>query len=229
MAAPSRFPSGGVSGPSSPTPSDPIWATELIDRLSSTTMSEYDHESERADSVIAPSIPSTPQLRPITPPPNSPTSVQDWHTSNRNPKSSSRQDDSPRQITVNKIKVYVTVEVITEEGDKKHPSPEIHASTTPSKRTPRTTTTTTNTKRRPRMQIRYSRSPSPTPIKPCPIEHVTRRSIQEQDCSICSAPLASVPLENLVWCKGACGNNFHKSCFDEWRVFAARPLRCVHW
>jgi hypothetical protein len=226
-----------VSGPSSSTSSDPTWVSELISRLSSTTTSDYAIERERADSVIIPVRPSTPstsQLRPSIPPPNSPTSVKHWHNfhpqncdrGSRTAKYSSRQDASPRQITVNKIKVYVTVEVITEDGDKNYPSPEIHASASVAKRAPRTTTAI---KRRPRMQISYARSPSPAPIKPCPIEHVTRRSILDEDCSICSISLNPESMENLVWCKGACGNNFHKSCFDQWRTYAARPLRCVHW
>jgi hypothetical protein len=26
------------------------------------------------------------------------------------------------------------------------------------------------------------------------------------------------PDEDLVWCKAACGQNFHKQCFEQWRA-----------
>jgi hypothetical protein len=63
---------------------------------------------------------------------------------------------------------------------------------------------------------------------PCPIPHVRRRTIDE-DCSICAISLATTPVESLVWCKGACGHNFHKACFEQWRAYSVRPLRCVYW
>jgi hypothetical protein len=224
MAAPSRFANGSATRPSSP--SDPTWATDLRNRLSNTAIFQRQTRAEHADSSITPLSLSTPQLRPI-PPPNSPIAIRDRHTShpprhNRTFRSlkSSRQASLSRQITVNKIKVHVTIEVITEDCDKTHQSPEFHAEISTSPR---------SSKRRPRLQIRYARSPSPVPVKPCPIAHVARRSVQDEDCSICSTSLALEPVENLVWCKGACGNNFHKSCFDVWREYAARPVRCVHW
>lgn len=221
-----RFANGSATGPSSP--SDPTWATELRNRLSNTALFQRQSRAEHADLVITPLSPSTPQLRPI-PPPNSPIAIKDRHTShpprhNRTLRSlkSSRQASLSRQITVNKIKVHVTIEVITEELDNTYHSPEVRAEISTSPRRP-------SSKRRPRLQIRYARSPSPIPVKPCPIAHVARRSLQDEDCSICSTSLALEPVENLVWCKGACGNNFHKSCFDVWREYAARPVRCVHW
>ncbi|KAF2223392.1 hypothetical protein BDZ85DRAFT_273692 [Elsinoe ampelina] len=56
---------------------------------------------------------------------------------------------------------------------------------------------------------------------PLPIEQVSeedkdgkRRSV-EGDCPICCCDLDD-KAEEVVWCKAACGNNLHKSCFDQW-------------
>ncbi|TAQ86810.1 hypothetical protein B7494_g4884 [Chlorociboria aeruginascens] len=35
------------------------------------------------------------------------------------------------------------------------------------------------------------------------------------ECPICVFDME--PGENLVWCKAACGQNFHKECFEQWR------------
>lgn len=37
----------------------------------------------------------------------------------------------------------------------------------------------------------------------------------EGDCPICCEEL-SESAEPIVWCRAACGNNLHKSCFDQW-------------
>lgn len=220
MPALSRFPRGAVLG--RPTSSDSAWATELIDRLSNMTLSEQNGRTERAHSnhypsFDTPSIPGTPRSN--TAPPNSSVSINNGQNGRSN-----RQQKWPRETTANKIEVLVTTEVITEIESKTYRQPETQSAISISNRTRRL-----SSKQRPLVQLRYIRSPSPTPTRPCPIKHVSRRSVQEEDCPICSTSLASGPMETLVWCKGACGNNFHKSCLDEWRMYAPRPLRCVHW
>ena len=43
----------------------------------------------------------------------------------------------------------------------------------------------------------------------------TRKPI-EGECPICVFPMEAGE-EQLVWCKAACGQNFHKECFDQWK------------
>jgi hypothetical protein len=42
-----------------------------------------------------------------------------------------------------------------------------------------------------------------------------KRKPIEGDCPICCEEL-SQEKETIVWCQVACGNNLHKSCFDQW-------------
>jgi hypothetical protein len=58
-----------------------------------------------------------------------------------------------------------------------------------------------------------------------------RRKPVEGECPICYSDLDEAHNE-LVWCKAACGNNMHRSCFDEWAA-ASRggshgQVRCVY-
>ncbi|KAF4551777.1 Hypothetical protein D9617_12g036670 [Elsinoe fawcettii] len=56
---------------------------------------------------------------------------------------------------------------------------------------------------------------------PLPVEQVSeedrdgKRRPVEGDCPICCGDLDD-GAEEVVWCKVACGNNLHKSCFDQW-------------
>ncbi|GAB7342103.1 hypothetical protein MBLNU457_g0376t3 [Dothideomycetes sp. NU457] len=58
---------------------------------------------------------------------------------------------------------------------------------------------------------------------PLPIEKADqsdkdgKRKPIEGDCPICCCDLEEED-EEIVWCKAACGNNLHKSCFDRWQV-----------
>lgn len=37
------------------------------------------------------------------------------------------------------------------------------------------------------------------------------------------------PGEDLVWCKAACGQNFHRECFEQWkRSKNGRRVTCVY-
>lgn len=42
-----------------------------------------------------------------------------------------------------------------------------------------------------------------------------RRHPVEGDCAICCEDL-NAEAEEVVWCRGTCGNNLHKSCFQQW-------------
>lgn len=214
-----RFPRGAVL--ERPSSSEFGWATELTYRVSDMTLSEQNDRTERAHSnhhpsFHTPSIPGTPRSN--TAPLNSLVSVN--HQQNGR---SNRQQKWP-ETTANKIEVLVTIEVITETESKTYQQLKAHSGIPILNRT-----RCLSSKRRPLVQFRYILSPSPTPTRPCPIKHVLRRSIQDEYCSICSASLTSGPMENLVWCKGSCGSNFHKFCLDEWRMYAPNPLRCIYW
>lgn len=50
----------------------------------------------------------------------------------------------------------------------------------------------------------------------------------EGDCPICFMEFE--PNETLVWCKAACGNNIHKTCFEQWAATTRESgVRCVFW
>ncbi|KAJ5934731.1 hypothetical protein N7466_004278 [Penicillium verhagenii] len=47
----------------------------------------------------------------------------------------------------------------------------------------------------------------------------------EGDCPICFMEFE--PHEDTVWCKAACGNNIHKTCFDQWAATTRKSgVRC---
>lgn len=56
---------------------------------------------------------------------------------------------------------------------------------------------------------------------PLPVDSVDegdkdgKRKSVEGDCPICCCEMEPTA-EEIVWCKAACGNNLHKSCFDQW-------------
>lgn len=50
-------------------------------------------------------------------------------------------------------------------------------------------------------------------------ENSGRKSI-EGDCPICFMEFEEG--EDIVWCRAACGNNIHKTCFDQWARLKVR-------
>lgn len=46
-------------------------------------------------------------------------------------------------------------------------------------------------------------------------EHDKNRKPVEGDCPICFSELEG-DKESIVWCKAACGQNIHKTCFETW-------------
>lgn len=47
------------------------------------------------------------------------------------------------------------------------------------------------------------------------------------ECPICYMDM--LPTEDLVWCKAACGNNMHKTCFEQWATSQrGQTVKCVY-
>ena len=61
-------------------------------------------------------------------------------------------------------------------------------------------------------------------------EHPGSRKPLDGDCPICFMELADgSSSEAIVWCKASCGNNIHKTCFDQWaRASGSGGTRCVY-
>lgn len=89
----------------------------------------------------------------------------------------------------------------------------------------------------------YLNPPGGNPYSSYPLEKITARRPIKGDCSICYDSLDYAPLpwmnkegeaidydDQLVWCRGECGVNFHKTCFERWRIccFPAR-VSCPNW
>jgi hypothetical protein len=54
-----------------------------------------------------------------------------------------------------------------------------------------------------------------------------RKPYADTECPICYMDM--LPIEDLVWCKAACGNNMHKSCFDQWAASQrGQTVKCVY-
>ena len=56
-----------------------------------------------------------------------------------------------------------------------------------------------------------------------------RKSLEENECPICFMPFEpSDAKEDIVWCRAACGNNVHKSCFEQWALAQrGKEVQCV--
>lgn len=51
----------------------------------------------------------------------------------------------------------------------------------------------------------------------------------EGDCPICFMEFEP-DKEEIVWCRAACGNNIHQTCFRKWAATQqAQGVRCVYW
>ncbi|KAL2073185.1 hypothetical protein VTL71DRAFT_10509 [Oculimacula yallundae] len=55
------------------------------------------------------------------------------------------------------------------------------------------------------------------------------RKAVEGDCPVCVMEFdESDKSEDILWCKGACGNNIHRSCFEQWARSKPGPVKCVY-
>jgi hypothetical protein len=62
-----------------------------------------------------------------------------------------------------------------------------------------------------------------------PEDNNGKRKPIEGDCPICFMELEPEKHE-IVWCRAACGNNVHKTCFQKWAATQnAQGVRCVYW
>ncbi|KAH7407709.1 putative RING finger domain protein [Cadophora sp. MPI-SDFR-AT-0126] len=51
----------------------------------------------------------------------------------------------------------------------------------------------------------------------------------EGDCPVCVMEFdESDKSEEILWCKGACGNNIHRHCFEQWARSKPGPVKCVY-
>jgi hypothetical protein len=56
----------------------------------------------------------------------------------------------------------------------------------------------------------------------------TRKPI-EGDCPVCVMEFdESDKSEDILWCKGACGNNIHRACFEQWARSKPGQVKCVY-
>lgn len=66
---------------------------------------------------------------------------------------------------------------------------------------------------------------SPEPDK----ESDGKRKPIEGDCPICFMEF-DPSTETIIWCETSCGNNIHKTCFDQWAATTRQNgVRCVYW
>ncbi|KAG4437638.1 hypothetical protein IFR05_006899 [Cadophora sp. M221] len=51
----------------------------------------------------------------------------------------------------------------------------------------------------------------------------------EGDCPVCVMEFdESDKSDDILWCKGACGNNIHRHCFEQWARSKPGPVKCVY-
>ncbi|KAJ9655253.1 hypothetical protein H2198_005869 [Neophaeococcomyces mojaviensis] len=59
-------------------------------------------------------------------------------------------------------------------------------------------------------------------------DNTGKRKPTEGECPICYMDL-DPKVNELVWCKAACGNNMHKECFEQWAASQrGQEVRCVY-
>ncbi|KAK2625033.1 hypothetical protein QTJ16_005402 [Diplocarpon rosae] len=55
------------------------------------------------------------------------------------------------------------------------------------------------------------------------------RKIIEGDCPVCMMEFdENIKSEDILWCKGACGNNIHRHCFEQWAKSQPGTPKCVY-
>ena len=58
---------------------------------------------------------------------------------------------------------------------------------------------------------------------------IKRKPLADNDCPICFMAFEAAEKDQVVWCRAACGNNVHASCFEQWARAQqhGREVRCV--
>jgi hypothetical protein len=55
------------------------------------------------------------------------------------------------------------------------------------------------------------------------------RKLVEGDCPVCVMEFdESDKPEDILWCKGACGQNIHRTCFEQWARSKPGQVKCVY-
>ncbi|EED23698.1 RING finger domain protein (Znf1), putative [Talaromyces stipitatus ATCC 10500] len=73
----------------------------------------------------------------------------------------------------------------------------------------------------------YDKAPIETEEAHTDTDASGKRKPIEGDCPICFMEFEP-DKEKIVWCKRSCGNNIHKTCFDQWTATTRdRGVRCV--
>jgi hypothetical protein len=69
----------------------------------------------------------------------------------------------------------------------------------------------------------------PSPTDGASTDDNGKRKEISGDCPICFMEFDPAS-EEIVWCKAACGNNIHQTCFRQWAASqAGKQVRCVYW
>ncbi|ROT41689.1 hypothetical protein SODALDRAFT_308631 [Sodiomyces alkalinus F11] len=73
----------------------------------------------------------------------------------------------------------------------------------------------------------FRQAPIPAKDASSPEKNVDkRRKPVEGDCPICFTELDAKSSESVVWCRAACGQNMHKSCFKMWARVKKQAVTC---
>lgn len=60
-----------------------------------------------------------------------------------------------------------------------------------------------------------------------------KRKAIEDDCPICCDAFDVHEKDDIVWCRAACGNNVHRTCFEEWakqkKSSSGGGVTCPFW
>lgn len=75
----------------------------------------------------------------------------------------------------------------------------------------------------------FAAAPAPASSASASTEAPSNRKDISGDCPICFTEFER-ETEEIVWCKAACGNNIHQTCFEQWaKSQSGKEVRCVYW
>jgi len=79
------------------------------------------------------------------------------------------------------------------------------------------------------LQEIFDTAPAPATSASVPDGAASNRKEIFGDCPICFTEFEP-ETEEIVWCKAACGNNIHQTCFEQWaKSQSGKEVRCVYW
>lgn len=77
------------------------------------------------------------------------------------------------------------------------------------------------------LQEIFAAAPTPASSQASSEDPSNRKEVSG-DCPICFTEFEPEN-EEIVWCKAACGNNIHKTCFEQWaKSQTGKEVRCVY-